>query len=199
MRKFASIALIATLAATGLTACSDDEDTATDETTAAETTEAPETTEAAADSELGTIPEVAAEAGIFTTLLAAAESAGLVETLSTQELTVFAPTDEAFVAALGALGITAEELLADTEKLTSILTYHVVPGKVTASEAVKLDGQSVATVNGAEVAISVDGDKVMVNDATVTSADVMASNGVIHVIDTVLLPPDFDPTTLATS
>ena len=103
-------------------------------------------------------------------------------------VTVFAPTDDAFAAALEALGITAEELLADTENLTSILTYHVVAGAVPSSDVVTLDGQSVATVNGAEVTITVDGDTVMVNDATVVAVDVEASNGIIHVIDSVLLP-----------
>ena len=138
----------------------------------------------------GTIPEVAADAGDFTTLVAAVEAAGLAETLSGEgPFTVFAPTDAAFEAALADLGLTADELLADTETLTSILTYHVVEGEVPSSEVVTLDGQSVATVNGAEVTISVDGETVMVNDATVTAVDVEASNGVIHVIDSVLLPP----------
>ena len=103
--------------------------------------------------------------------------------------TVFAPTDEAFAAALESLGLTADELLADTETLTSILTYHVVAGVVPSSQVVTMDGQSVATVNGADITISVDGDTVMVNDATVTAVDIPASNGVIHVIDSVLLPP----------
>ena len=136
----------------------------------------------------GTIVDVATEAGDFTTLLAAAEAAGLVETLSGEgPLTVFAPTDDAFAAALESLGLTAEELLA-SDDLAGILTYHVVEGNVLAADVVALDGEDVATVNGATVAISVDGDTVMVNDATVVTADVAASNGTIHVIDTVLLP-----------
>ena len=94
----------------------------------------------------------------------------------------------AFEAALTDLGLTADELLADTETLSSILLYHVVEGEVPAEDVVGLDGQSVPTVNGAEVEITVDGETVMVNDATVTQADVFASNGVIHVIDTVLVP-----------
>jgi uncharacterized surface protein with fasciclin (FAS1) repeats len=102
---------------------------------------------------------------------------------------VFAPTDAAFVAALDSLGLTAEELLADTETLTSILTYHVIAGEVPSSVVVTMDGQSAATVNGAEVMIGVDGETVMVNDATVTAVDIPASNGIIHVIDSVLLPP----------
>ncbi len=137
----------------------------------------------------GTIVDVAAANGSFTTLVAAVQAADLVETLSGDgPFTVLAPTDEAFAAALEALGLTAEELLADTDLLTSVLTYHVIPGEVPSTQVVTMDGQSVATVNGAEVTITVDGDTVMVNEATVTAVDVEASNGVIHVIDTVLLP-----------
>ena len=95
-----------------------------------------------------------------------------------------------FAAALDALGLTAEELLADTDTLTTILTYHGLLGSVSAEEAIALDGQSVATINGAEIAISVVDGAVVINDsATVIQADVLASNGVIHVIDAVLLPP----------
>jgi transforming growth factor-beta-induced protein len=150
------------------------------------TTEAPVETQAA---EIGTIVDVAVANGSFTTLVAAVQAAGLVETLSGEgPFTVFAPTDEAFAAALEALGLTAEELLADTDLLTSVLTYHVVPGAVFAETVMTLDGESVATVNGAVVTIGVDGDVVTVNDANVVAVDVAASNGVIHVIDAVLLP-----------
>jgi uncharacterized surface protein with fasciclin (FAS1) repeats len=134
--------------------------------------------------------DVAAAAGEFNTLVAAIQAAGLTETLSGPgPFTVFAPTDEAFAAALDSLGMTADELLADTATLTSILTYHVIAGEVPSSEVVTMDGQSVPTVNGAEVTIKVVGESVMVNDATVTAVDIPASNGVIHVIDSVLLPP----------
>jgi transforming growth factor-beta-induced protein len=141
--------------------------------------------------ELGTIVGVADEAGIFTTLLAAGEATGLSVPLDADgDFTIFAPTDDAFAAALDALGLTAEELLADTDTLTSILTYHGLLGSVSAEEAIALDGQSVATINGAEIAISVVDGAVVINDsATVIQADVLASNGVIHVIDAVLLPP----------
>ena len=141
--------------------------------------------------ELGTIVGVAQEAGIFTTLLAAGEATGLSVPLdSPGDFTIFAPTDDAFAAALETLGLTAEELLADTATLTSILTYHGLLGSVSAEEAIALDGQSVATINGAEIAISVVDGAVVINDsATVIQADVLASNGVIHVIDAVLLPP----------
>ena len=138
----------------------------------------------------GTIIDVAVEAGSFATLVAAVQAAGLVETLSGDgPFTVFAPTDDAFAAALDALGLTAEELLADTDTLTAVLTYHVIAGEVDASTAISLDGQSAATVNGAEIAISVvDGNVVINNSATVVAADVAANNGIIHVIDAVLLP-----------
>ncbi len=138
----------------------------------------------------GTVVEVAVESGAFPTLVAAVQAAGLVETLSGPgPFTVFAPTEEAFAAALASLGMTAEDLLGDVELLTAVLTYHVLPTAAPAEVVVGLDGQSVATVAGAEVQITVDGGTVMVNEATVVTADIEASNGVIHVIDTVLLPP----------
>ena len=131
------------------------------------------------------IVETATEAGNFTTLLAAAEAAGLVETLKGDgPFTVFAPTDEAFAALPEG---TVEGLLEDTEQLTAILTYHVVPGMVMSGDLT--DGMMADTVNGAQVEISTEGG-VMVNDATVTTPDIAASNGVIHVIDSVLMPPE---------
>jgi transforming growth factor-beta-induced protein len=152
------------------------------------TTAAPTTTEAPA--ELGTIVDVAVESGQFPTLVAALQATGLDEVLSGEgPFTVFAPTEEAFAAALTALGITAEDLLADTETLTSILTYHVVAADAPAEVVVTLDGQDVETVNGATVLVTIDGDNVMVNDANVVAVDIFGSNGVIHVIDSVLLPP----------
>jgi transforming growth factor-beta-induced protein len=170
-------------------ACGDDDSESEDSAT----TEAPDTTEAPEDTVAEPtmdIVETASAAGDFSTLVAAVEAAGLTETLQGEgPYTVFAPTDEAFAAALEDLGLTAEELLADTETLTSILTYHVVEGEVPAADVVTLDGQEVPTVNGAAVEISVDGETVMVNDATVTATDIFATNGVIHVIDSVLLPP----------
>ncbi len=185
-RSLTSIAVVGTLAFT-LAACGDD---GNDD--AADTTEVADESGDTAD-EPGTIVDVAVAADDFNTLVAAVQAAGLVEALSGEdELTVFAPTDEAFAAALEALGLTADELLADTDTLTEILTYHVVAGEVMAADVVGLDGQSVETLNGASVEISVDGETVMVNEATVVTADVDASNGVIHVIDAVLLPPAGD-------
>jgi len=161
-----------------------------DDADAAVATGAPAEAASDAAAEPGTVVDVAVANGSFTTLVAALQSADLVDTLSGEgPFTVLAPTDDAFAAALTALDLTADELLADAELLTAVLTYHVIPGEVPSSQVVTLDGQAVATVNGADVAITVDGDTVMVNDATVTAVDVAASNGVIHVIDTVLLPP----------
>ena len=140
--------------------------------------------------EPGTIVDVAVANGSFTILVAAVQAADLVDTLSGDgPFTVFAPTDDAFADLLEALEITAEELLADTELLTAVLTYHVIAGEVPASTVVTLDGQTAATVNGADVTISVEGDAVQVNEANVIAVDVAASNGLIHVIDSVLLPP----------
>jgi len=131
-----------------------------------------------------TIVDVASEAGNFTTLVAAVKAAGLVDTLSgTGPFTVFAPTDEAFAKLPAG---TVESLLKDKEKLTAILTYHVVSGKVMAADVIKL--HSTKTVQGQDVTIKVEGGKVMVNNANVVKTDIEATNGVIHVIDTVLLP-----------
>ena len=133
-----------------------------------------------------TIAEVAASTGNHKTLVAALQAAGLVETLQgSGPFTVFAPTDAAFAKLPPG---TVEALLADKEKLTSILPFHVVPGKVMAGDIVKANGARAATVNGQQLSAVVRGGKVYVNGAQVTAADVAASNGVIHVIDTVLLP-----------
>ena len=132
------------------------------------------------------IVEIAVEAGSFTTLVAAVKAAGLAETLQgTGPFTVFAPTDTAFAKLPAG---TVEALLADTEKLTSILTYHVVPGKVVAGDIVKANGATPTTVNGLPLDIVLRDGKVFVNGAQVETADIVASNGVIHVIDSVLLP-----------
>ena len=131
------------------------------------------------------IVTTAVNAGQFKTLASLLQSAGLVDTLKgAGPFTVFAPTDAAFAKVPKA---TLDALAADPAKLKAVLLYHVVSGKVAAADVVKLT--SAKTVNGASVSIKVDGSTVMVNGAKVVSADVMASNGVIHVIDTVLLPP----------
>jgi len=128
----------------------------------------------------------ATAAGSFKTLLTAATAAGLVETLQGKgPFTVFAPTDEAFAALPAG---TLDKLLADKEALKNVLLYHVVAGDVTADQVVKLT--SATSVEGAPIAISVKDGKVYLNgSAQVVTPDVMASNGVIHVIDKVILPP----------
>lgn len=132
------------------------------------------------------IVDTAVHNGSFTTLVAALEAAGLSETLKGDgPFTVFAPTDEAF-AKLPAGTVETLLLPENKEKLTAILTYHVVAGKVTSAQVVKLD--SATTVNGQNVTIRTDNDMVMIDGATVAAVDVMASNGVIHVIDEVILP-----------
>jgi uncharacterized surface protein with fasciclin (FAS1) repeats len=131
------------------------------------------------------IVDTASAAGSFGTLLAAAEAAGLVDTLKGDgPLTVFAPTDEAFAKLPEG---TVESLLKpeNKDKLTEILTYHVVAGAVKSTDL--SDGMTAATVEGAEITVSL-GDTVKINDATVVTPDVIASNGVIHVIDAVLIP-----------
>ena len=133
----------------------------------------------------GDIVEVAQANGSFQTLLAAAGAAGLVETLKGPgPFTVFAPTDAAF-RKLPAGAVDA--LLANPERLRAVLLYHVVPGRVTAAQVTGLT--SANTVNGAAVRVRARNGTVMIDNATVTQADVAAGNGVIHVIDTVLMPP----------
>ena len=131
------------------------------------------------------IVDTAVDAGTFSTLVAAVEAAGLVDTLKGEgPFTVFAPTDEAFAALPEG---TVEELLKpeNIDQLTAILTYHVVPGKVMSTDLT--DDMMATTVQGSDVKIDLD-NGVMVQDATVTAADIEASNGVIHVINKVILP-----------
>ena len=129
---------------------------------------------------------VAVSAGQFNTLAAALQAADLVETLKSEgPFTVFAPTDEAFAKLPAG---TIDHLLKpeNRDQLVAILTYHVVPGKVYAADVVKLD--TATTINGADVTIRVRDDGVAVDDANVIETDIKASTGVIHVIDTVILP-----------
>jgi len=140
---------------------------------------------ALADTHSKDIVDTAIEAGNFTTLVAAVEAAGLVETLKGEgPFTVFAPTDEAFAALPEG---TVEDLLKpeNIDQLTAILTYHVVPGKVMSTELG--DDTVVKTVQGDEITVTSRG-TVTVDEATVTTADIETSNGVIHVIDGVIMP-----------
>lgn len=134
------------------------------------------------------IVETAVAAGSFETLVAAVQAAELVEVLQGEgPFTVFAPTDEAFAALPDG---TVEGLLdpANKEKLVAVLTYHVVPGTVMAKDAQGAEVE-LETVQGASLTVDGTGEGVMVNDANVVTADIVADNGVIHVIDTVMLPP----------
>ncbi len=132
------------------------------------------------------IVDVAAENGSFTTLVAAVQAAGLVDTLKGDgPFTVFAPTDDAFAKLPEG---TVESLLQpeNKDKLVALLTYHVVPGKVMAADVMGLD--KATTVQGSDIMITKSDGKVMVDNATVVATDVKAKNGVIHVIDTVIMP-----------
>ena len=137
------------------------------------------------DGPSGPVWDAAVADGRFTTLVAAVQEAGLVEVLKgVGPFTVFAPTDDAF----GLLPEgTVEALLGDIPTLTKILAYHVTDGKLMSGDVVQLE--SISTLSGDPLSVKVDGDKVMINDSQVVIADVETSNGVIHVIDAVLLPP----------
>lgn len=202
MKRSIAVAGVISLAlALGACAESTDSGDSADTTTATvaetTTTEATETTEVTetttAEAATTDIVDTAVAAGDFTTLATALEAANLVETLKGPgPFTVFAPTDEAFDALPEG---TLDELLADpTGDLAEILKYHVIEGEVMAADVLEMDGQSVATVQGAELTIEVDGEQVTLvdnsgNRVNVVSTDVDASNGVIHVLDGVLMPP----------
>ena len=132
------------------------------------------------------IIDTAVAAGTFKTLAAAVTAAGLVATLKGPgPFTVFAPSDEAFAKLPAG---TVEGLLKDIPKLTAILTYHVVAGKVMAADVMTMDGKTAATVNGAVLKISTKGGVKLNGDVNVVTTDIACTNGVIHVIDSVLLP-----------
>jgi len=135
------------------------------------------------------IVDTAVGAGQFKTLVAAVQAADLVEVLKSEgPFTVLAPTDAAFAKLPKG---TVESLLKpeNKDKLVAILKYHVIATKALAADVVKLDGKEVKTVEGSPVTVTVDGGTVMINKAKVIKTDILTSNGVIHVIDTVLLPP----------
>ncbi|TQF67984.1 fasciclin domain-containing protein [Pseudoalteromonas luteoviolacea] len=168
------IAKLAFAASLGtLAACSDDDDPIV--------TPTPEQPE-------NSVYDAAKAAGSFTTLVAALDATGLDATLDNTDnkFTVFAPTDAAFEI----LGTdTINSLLADTDTLSGILTYHVLSSEVNAETALSLAGQTADTVNGAKIALSLSGDNLLINTATVTQTDIKTDNGIIHVIDAVLMPP----------
>jgi uncharacterized surface protein with fasciclin (FAS1) repeats len=199
--RTAGLGLAAAALLFGAVACSDDDDTSATTTTAAEattTTAAEETTTTEAAEEGNTIVDVAVGAGSFTVLVELVTAAGLVDALSGEgPLTVFAPTDEAFEAAAADLGVSLEDLATvltgDEALLTEILTYHVVDGEVPSSVVVTLNGESVDTLSGDSFVVNVEGETVSITDGAgrnvgVVDVDVEASNGVIHILDNVLLP-----------
>lgn len=200
IRLAGAAAVTAALVLTGCTSGDDDTDatTETEATTEATDEEMDEEMEEstddseAMDEEPGTIVDVASANEDFSTLVTAVQAADLVDTLSSEgPFTVFAPTNEAFEALPEGV-LDALLLEENVDVLTSILTYHVIEGEVTSDQVT--DGD-VATVEGQSITLSTE-DGVMVNDATVVIADVDASNGVIHAIDAVLIPPDVDPASL---
>lgn len=194
-KKFTAVVAVAALGF-GVAACGDDDDTSSEDATTEESMA--EGDDAAAGE--GTIVDVATEAGSFSFLLTAVEAAGLAETLSGEgPFTVLAPTDDAFLdLARTLLGpeATLEDiqaaLLEDPEALEYILLSHVISGTVMAADTVALDGQAAAAVSGEELTVGSDGETVTFttgsSTATVVTADVTASNGVIHVLDSVIVP-----------
>ena len=185
LKRLLALTVLALIVAT-LVACSDD--TANEEEMVVETyttTEAAQATEAVqAEEESKTIVDIAVEDGRFTTLVAALQAADLDTVLSEDgPFTVFAPTDDAFAKLPEG---TVESLLETIPELRNILLYHVVSGNVLAADVVSLE--SAETLQGQNISISVTGDVVKINDSQVIITDIQASNGTIHVIDTVLLP-----------
>jgi uncharacterized surface protein with fasciclin (FAS1) repeats len=157
----------------------------TDQPTTTPTTDTDGTQTADPEPATADIVDTAIAAGSFKTLVTAIEAAGLVDTLKGPgPFTVFAPTDEAFAKLPAG---TLDALLADKAKLTAVLTYHVVAGKVSSTDVAGMTEAN--TVQGGKITIDASSG-VKINDATVTTADIATSNGVIHVIDTVLLPPE---------
>ena len=199
--RLAVVAALALASGLVLTACSSsDDDTAAEPAASEAAAVEADADDMAEDAEMadeapasaGTIVDIAAGTDGFATLVAAADAAGLIETLSGEgPFTVFAPTDDAFAALPDGL-VDALLLPENKDVLTKILTYHVVPGTVMAADIV--DGD-VATVEGRTVTLSTM-DGVKVNDATVIQADIVADNGVVHVIDAVIVPADVDPAAL---
>lgn len=193
-KKFAAVVAVAALGF-GVAACGDDDDTSSADATEESVAEGD-------DAAAGTIVDVATEAGSFGFLLTAVEAAGLVETLNGEgPFTVLAPTDDAFLALAQELigpEATLEDLQAaiteDPAVLENILLSHVISGNVLAADTAALDGQQVDAVSGEKLTVASDGSTVSfttgASTVTVVTADIAASNGVIHVIDKVLIPLD---------
>ncbi len=169
--------------------CGDDDDTSTaDRSTETTTTAAPTTIEAATGT--GDVLEVAAAQGDLNTFLSALEAAGTMDDFhGAGPFTLFAPTDEAFADYLAASGMTQDQVLAEPDMLRPLLDYHVVNMAEDSEMVMGMSGQSFTTAGGQPLQVTVDGDTVMVGNATVERYDLQATNGVVHVIDAVLMPP----------
>ncbi len=193
LARLARSAAILSLVVLAVAACGDDDDDAASPVTIApETTAAPAATTAPATAApaAGDILEVAAAEGDLGTFLTSLEAAGIMDGLhGAGPFTVFVPTDEAFSAYLTEAGMSQAELFTDPALLRSVLDYHLVEMIESSEQVMGMAGQSFVTANGAELAVAVDGDTVKVGNATVERYDIQASNGVIHVIDAVLIPP----------
>lgn len=181
-RALVSLMLVAFVAA----GCSDDND----DTASTATTNAPARTGGSDATEGGDVLEVAAAEGDLGTFLEATEAAGIMDGLhGAGPFTVFIPTDEAFAAYLTQAGMTQTEAFADPSMLRRLVQHHIVNMTEDAEMVMQMNGRSFTTAAGTAVAVSVDGETVMVGDATVDRYDISAANGVIHVIDAVLTPP----------
>ncbi len=172
----ASLTFVAFMAA----ACGDDNDDGV--------TAPPETSAAASTEEMGDVLEVAAAQGDLDTFLAATEAAGIMDGLhGTGPFTVFIPTDEAFSAYLDETGMSQADLFADPAALRDVVEHHILNVNDDADMVMAMDGEAFTTAAGTPLEVTVDGDTVMVGDATVVRYDLHASNGVIHVVDDVLV------------
>lgn len=192
LKRTVTMLMVLATAALFVVACGDDDEstsTKDDKPAATETDAAMEddaSDDATAESDK-TIVDLAVENPDLSTLAELVTAAGLIDTLSGEgPFTVFAPTNDAF-AKLPAATIADLKKPANKDKLAAILTYHVVPSAVMSTDLT--DGQKVTMVSEQDATIKLDGDTAMINDATIVAADVKASNGVVHVIDTVLMPP----------
>jgi uncharacterized surface protein with fasciclin (FAS1) repeats len=184
-RSLAGVALVAVVAA----GCGNDDDNgaATDSTESANETGADQ---AAGEAASGDVLEVAASQGDLGTFLAALEAAGTMESLHGEgPFTVFAPTDEAFAAYLEQSGMTQDQVFGDPEALRGLLEFHVVEMNEPSEMVMDMAGQEFTTASGEPLAVSAEGDDIMVGNAMVERYDLEASNGVVHVIDHVLVPP----------
>jgi uncharacterized surface protein with fasciclin (FAS1) repeats len=177
-RTFAGWTLVVVLVAAG---CGDDDGATADDATAASTM----------TDEMGDVLEVAAAEGDLGTFLGALEAAEIMDGLHDPgPFTVFVPTDAAFDAYLADSGMTQAEVFAERQMLRGLLDYHIVNMSETSEQVMDMAGESFTTASGQPLDVSVDGDTVMVGNATVERYDIEASNGVIHVVDAVLVPPE---------